>query len=323
MADRSLVPAVAAAPEANVTAVAPGWALLAVALLVALALLAAVLDGVVVARADAAPGGAARPWGEAARLLRQRRRTPVEADTLLWRTGGAGLLVAAALMVTVVPLGEWTLFDLDVGVVWFNAMDVVVWALVWLTGWGANSALSLVGGYRFLAQGLGYELPLMFALVAPATAASSLHVPTVAAAQEGLWFVVWMPVAFGVYLLGVAGFSVWGPMAPALGLDVAGGARAELSGVDRLVFELGRYALLAAGAAFAVPLFLGGGSGPVLSGWAWVLVKTVVVLTVLVLLRRRLPAARPDKFVEAGWLVLLPAVLVQDLVVAVVAAGRG
>lgn len=68
--------------------------------------------------------------------MRQRRRTIVAADTLLWRVGATGLIVAAMLMVTVVPLGRWTLFDLDVGVVWFNAMDVMVWALVWLAGWG-------------------------------------------------------------------------------------------------------------------------------------------------------------------------------------------
>ena len=266
----------------------------------------------------------ARPFGEAVRLMRQRRRTTVEADSLLWWIGGAGLVVTALLMVTVVPLGEWTIFDLDVGVMWFNAMDVMVWALVWLTGWGANSAHALVGGYRFLAHGLGYELPLMFALVAPAIAAESLNVGRVAAAQEdGLWFAVWMPVAFLVYCLGVVAFSVWGPFAPALGADVAGGVRAELSGVDRLVFEVGRYALLTAGAAFAVPMFLGGGAGPLLPGWTWVLVKTVALLLLFVWLRRRLPALRPDKFMELGWMVLLPAVLMQDLVVAVVAVWRG
>jgi NADH-quinone oxidoreductase subunit H len=310
-------------PDLSVIALAPGWALAALVILSGLAVLGAMLDGALSARASGASGGMARPFGEAARLMRQRRRTTVEADSLLWRVGGAGLLVTAALMVTVVPLGKWTIFDLDVGVMWFNAMDVLVWAVVWLTGWGANSAHSLVGGYRFLAHGLGYELPLMFALVAPAIAAESLNVGRVAAAQEGLWFAVWMPVAFLVYLIGVVAFSVWGPFAPAIGTDVAGGVRAELSGVDRLVFEAGRYALLAAGAAFAVPMFLGGGAGPLLPGGAWVLVKTVALLAILVSLRRRVPAFRPDKFMEVGWMVLLPAVLLQDLVVAVVAAGRG
>ncbi len=308
-----------------VTTVAPGWAVLAALLLAGLAAAVAVLDGVLTARAEGAPVRPAltRPLDETARLLRQRRRAPLSADTLLWRIGGGGLVVAALLMLAVVPLGEWVLSDLDVGVVWFNTMDVAVWALVWLTGWGANSAHSLVGGYRFLALALAYELPLMFALVAPAVAAASLNLGEIAAAQGSLWFVVWMPVAFVVYCLGVVAFSVWGPFTPPLGSDVAGGVLSELSGVDRLLVQAGRYALLAAGAAFAVPMFLGGGAGPLLPGWLWVLVKTVALLAGLVALRRHLPAVRPDLLMELGWVVLLPAVLLQDLVVAVVAAWKG
>jgi len=309
----------------EVTTLAGGWAFPAAVLLAAYAAGAVALDALIGARAEGLPRGPAltRPFDETVRLLRQRRRAPLSADTLLWRVGGGGLLVAALLMVAVVPLGDLVLSDLDVGVVWFNTMDVAVWALVWLTGWGANSAHSLIGGYRFLALALAYELPLMFALVAPAVAAASLNVGAVAAAQADLWFVVWMPVAFAVYCLGVLAFSVWGPFNPPAGRDLAGGVLVELSGVDRLLFQAGRYALLTAGAAFAVPMFLGGGAGPLLPGWAWVLVKTAVLLAVLVAARRRIPTVRPELFMEVGWVVLLPAVLVQDLVVAVVAAWRG
>jgi NADH-quinone oxidoreductase subunit H len=306
----------------ELTTVSGAWAPAAAALLGLLALFAASLDSTLSARASGVGGAVGAPVLEAARLMRQRRRTLVAADTLLWRIGCIGPVVVALLMIVVVPLGRWTLLDLDVGVMWFNAMDVMMWALVWLAGWGPNSVHSLVGGYRFLAHGLGYELPLMFALVAPAVAAASLRVGDVAAAQHDLWFVVWMPVAFVVYCLGVVAFSVWGPFAAALGADIAGGVTAELSGVDRLVFLAGRYALLVAGAAFAVPMFLGGGAGPLLPDWMWFLVKTVALLCVLVWLRRAVPVLRPDKFMEIGWVVLLPAVLLQDLVVAVIAIWR-
>ncbi|HMM94708.1 NADH-quinone oxidoreductase subunit H [Phycicoccus sp.] len=309
----------------SLTTVGPAGVLVWAAVLVALAVGAVVLDGLVDARAERVRlrPSLTRPLDETARLLRQRRRAPVSADSLLWRVGGGGLVVAALLMVAVVPLGDRVLSDLDVGLVWFNTMDVLVWALVWLLGWGANSAHSLIGGYRFLALALAYELPLMFALVAPAVGAASLDVGVVAAAQSGLWFVVWMPVAFAVYCLGVVAFSVWGPFALPAGRDIAGGVLAELNGVDRLLVQAGRYALLAAGALFAVPMFLGGGAGPLLPGWAWVPLKAAVLLAVLVGVRRRLPSLRPERFMEVGWVVLLPAVLVQDLVVAVVAAGRG
>lgn len=303
-----------------VSAAQAWWVVPAAVLLGGVALAAAGLDGVL---ADGCRSrGLAKPLAEAARLLRQRRRRTVAADLLLWRVATSALVPVALLMVTLVPLGRWTLFDSPVGVVWFNALDVLVWALVWLAGWGPNAVYGLVGGYRFLALALGYELPLMFALVAPAAAAGSLRVGDVVSAQTGLWYVVWMPVAFVVYGLGVLGFSVWGPLAAAVGGDLAGGALAELSGVDRLLFLAGRYALLAAGSAFAVPLFLGGGAGPLLPAWAWLLVKTLAVVAALVAVRRRLPALRPDKFVEAAWAVLLPVVLLQDLVVAVVVAGR-
>lgn len=306
----------------EISTVSPLWAVPAAVLVLGFAWAAAALDAALAPRSSAAAGGGwGRPVGEAARLLRQRRRTTVAADRPLWRLGGGGLLVAALLMVVVVPVGSWTLADLAVGVVWFNAMDVVVWAVVWLVGWGANSAHALVGGYRFLGQALAYELPLMFALTAPAVAAGSLRVADVAAAQSGLWFVVWMPVAFAVYCVGVVAFSVWGPFSAATGVDIAGGVLAELSGVDRLLVLAGRYALLVAGAAFAVPMFLGGGAGPLLPGALWVLVKTAALAALFVGLRRRVPTIRPDRFMEAGWMVLLPLVLLQVLVVAVISVG--
>lgn len=310
-------------PDGVLVTIPVGWAVLAGIVLCALAYFAVALDAVLAARERGVGSGWAAPLSRTARLLRQRRRTTVAADTLLWRVGGAGMFVGAFLMVAVIPVGRWVLADPDVGIVWFNVVDVMVWALVWLTGWGANSTHSLVGGYRFLAHGLAYELPLMFALVAPAIAAGSLGVGDVVAAQDGLWFVAWMPVAFVIYLVGVTGFSVWGPFAPALAADIAGGVLAELSAVDRLVFQAGRYLFLTAGAAFSVPLFLGGGAGPVMPGWAWMLTKTMVVLAVLVWLRRRIPLVRPDRFMEIGWMVLLPAAVAQDLLVSLIVVWEG
>lgn len=288
-----------------------------------LALLAAMFNAVLESRSRGAGLALSMPLRESARLLGQQRRTIAGADSLLWRIGGAGLVVAAFLQVIVVPVGEFVAADLSVGVVWFNAVDVALWALWWLLGWGANSLHSLVGGYRILAQVLAYELPLMFALTAPVVAASSLRVGDVVAAQNSTWFVVWMPVATVVYLLSVAAFSSWGPFATGFGADAATGVVAELSGVDRLVVLAGRYALLVSGAAFAVPMFFGGGSGPLLPEWSWVIVKTLVLTAGLVWLRRGLPILRPQRLAEVGWVVLIPLTLVQVLMVALIAASGG
>jgi len=316
------------APLAEVVAVtglalAAAVALTFVMLLVG-AVLAAALDGVLTAGVDGAPRvrAAATPVTESTRLLLQRRRSTVAADRLLWRIASAGLVIVPLLMVAAIPMGSGVLFDSAVGVVWFNTADIFVWALVWLLGWGANSVYGLVGGYRFLAQALAYELPLMFALTAPAVAAGSLQVRVIVEAQRDVWFVVWMPMAFLAVCVGVVGFSVWGPLGPAAGLDVAGGVLAELSGPDRLLVLAGRYLLLVAGSAFTAAVFLGGGAGPWLPSPAWMALKTVALLAVLVWVRRWLPLLRPDRFMEVGWMVLLPVTLLQVLVVALIAVGR-
>lgn len=299
---------------------APQWAALLVpALLFAFGYGAAAGTAMLRARAagTASMAELATPARESARLLVQRRRTIPGADTLLWRLGGALVPVAAVLAALVIPLGPAAVSDLSIGVVWFNAMETLMWAALWMLGWGANSVWGLVGGYRFLIQGLSYELPHMFALTAAALGAGSLRVSDIVAAQEQVWFAVLMPAAFAVYLVSALAMAFWGPFGTPVGRDLVGGATAELSGADRLVFRAGRYMFLAVVAAMAAPLFLGGDAGPLLPGWVWTLVKTAGVLALLVWLGHRLPAVRMDRFAEVGWVVLIPVTLLQVLVVAV------
>ena len=293
--------------------VAPWWgALVLIAVLAAFALGAAAFDAALAGR------GGTEPLRTVAGLLVQQRRTLTAADPLLWRAAGIALFMAAVLASMATPLGSRAVADPPIGIVWFNAMEVVAWAAVWLAGWGPNSAFGLVGGYRFVAQGLAYELPHMFVLTTAALGAGSLRIGDIVAAQQDVWFVVWMPVAFVVYLVSVPAMAFFRPFDHATGADVAGGATAELSGVDRLVFTAGQWLLLVSGAAMAVPLFLGGGAGPVLPGWLWSLVKTAAVLALLVWAGRRLPTIRMERFTELSWLVLVPATLLQALFVSFV-----
>jgi NADH-quinone oxidoreductase subunit H len=305
---------------------APLWSVLALpALLGILAVGAASLDSLLTARTAGRPATvaeAAAPLREVARLLVQQRRTTPASDTPLRRLGTASLLAAGLLASMVIPLGRHAVSDLSVGVVWFNAMEVIAWGALWLVGWGSNSVFPLIGGYRFIAQGIAYELPHMFTLITAALGAGSLRVGDIVAAQAGLWFVVWMPAAFAVFLLSALAMSFWGPFDQPVQADIAGGVQAELAGVDRLVFVAGRHLLLTAAAALAVALFLGGGQGPLLPPWLWSLVKTAAVLAALVWVRRRLPTIRMDRFEELSWMVLIPLTLVQALIVALVVLAR-
>ncbi|MEU8522438.1 NADH-quinone oxidoreductase subunit H [Streptomyces sp. NBC_01216] len=272
-----------------------------------------------VAAVDAGPSGSGR---RALALLVQQRRMVRASDVPLVRLGTGLLPVAAVLAAAVVPLGFRAVGDLPDGIVWFNAMEALAWAAVWLTGWGPNSTLSLIGGYRFLAQGLAYELPHMLAITTAALGGESLRVGAVVEAQDGVWFALWMPVAFGIYLSSALAMAFWGPFDQPVGTDTAGGAAVELCGVERLLFLGGRWLLFVVSAAFAVPLFLGGGNGPLLPGWAWTGIKTAAVLAFLLWVRRRMPTVRTERYVEVAWVVLTPLAVAQALVVALVVLGR-
>ncbi|MFC9863754.1 MULTISPECIES: complex I subunit 1 family protein [unclassified Streptomyces] len=306
---------------------APLWGVVLMPfVLVAAAVAAAGLDAAVTAVSQRGRAAVLRdllaPLSEALRLLGQQRRRTNAADIVFGRIGIGLVPVATVLAAAVLPWGFRAVTDPVVGIVWFNAMEALAWAAIWLAGWGPNSALSLIGGYRFLAQGLAYELPHMFALTTAALGAESLRVGDVVAAQQGLWFVVWMPAAFFVYLLSALAMAFWGPFGHPVGRDAAGGAVVEYSGADRLLLLGGRWLLLVVTASFSVPLFLGGGQGPLLPPWVWTLLKTAAVLVLLIGGRRLLPVLRMDRYMEFAWMVLVPLTLLQALFVAVVVLDR-
>lgn len=263
------------------------------------------------------------PLREALRLLLTQRTTTRMPDAIAWRVGGGTVAVAAVVAAGTVPLAPGVVVaDLPTGLVWWTAFMALLWVGVYLLGWGANSAHALVGGYRFVAQALAYEMPLAITVVTVGVLAESLQLGAVAAAQSGAWFAIAMPAGFAVYLVCAAAIAFYGPFATPVGADLAGGPLAELAGVDRLLVVGGRWLVLASTAAFAVPLFLGGGAGPLLPDVVWSLLKALGVLVVLVAARWGLPHLRMDRFEEVAWAVGIPLTFVQLAVVCTAVLAR-
>lgn len=297
-----------------------------IVVMLALAAIGATADAALQARAAGRAVTAndlAAPFRQTVRLLLVQPRTSRRPDRFLWRLGAGSVLVVSLVGSIVVPFGTWVVADLSIGVVWWTAFLAMLWVAVWLAGWGPNATQSLVAGYRFVAQALAYEMPLAITVISCALAAGTLRVSGISEAQQGLWYVVWQPLGAAVYLVCAMAIAFWGPLGQPIGRDLSGGVTAELAGVDRLVFAVGRWVALVAVSAFAVPLFLGGGAGPLLPDWLWSLLKTLVVLLVLVLARWRLPVIRVDRFEEFAWMVLLPVSLLQAFIVGVVVLVTG
>jgi NADH-quinone oxidoreductase subunit H len=265
-------------------------------------------------------GGRARsdlggPLREVALLLVQRRTRTERPDAPAWALAPAMLLGLAALGLAVVPLDrDLAAADAPSGFVVFAAAVAFVMVAVYLHGWSANAVFPLLGGYRFVAQALSYQMPFLLALLATALPAESLAIGDIVASQEPLWNVIRQPAGLPLFLVVAVGVSFWGPLNLPDGIDLAGGTRAEVSGVQLLLWEVGRYAVLVAVAAMGAAAFLGGWLGPWLPGPVWVVLKTLVLLALLVASRHLLARVRVETFVVVAWAVLIPLALANVLV---------
>ena len=249
----------------------------------------------------------------------QSRTTTERPDRPAWALAPALYLGLGAAGFAVVPLSR-TLVAADVegGLVLFGAVQALAVIPVFLNGWSSNSMLPLIGAFRFIAQALSYEMPNLLALLSVSVPASSLALDDIVASQHDLWNVVRIPLGLPLFLFAAAGLAFWGPVNLPDGADLAGGTRAETSGVHLVAWQVGRATMLVATAAMGAAAFLGGWLGPVLPGWAWMIAKTLLLLVLLVASRHVAARVRPERYVVISWVVLIPLALVNVLIAAAV-----
>lgn len=229
-------------------------------------------------------------------------------DTVLWVLAPAAYFGMAALGLSVLPLAErWAVADVRTGIVVLGSAEVLAMVAVYLHGWSSNSPFPLVGGYQFVAVGLSFIVLSMFVLIAAALPAESMSFGRIVASQDvGLWNVIRQPLGLPLFLVVGLSVSFYGPVNIADGNDLAGGTSAEVSGPSRLVWAVARRAMLTTYAVATAAVFLGGPIGPWLPGWAWVAVKSLVILVVLVWIGQRVGRIGVQRYVRLTWTVLLP-----------------
>lgn len=262
-------------------------------------------------RADLA-GAVLAPLARGGGLLAQERATTERPDAQAWALAPALLGALAAVGMAVVPFSPGVaVADVRAGIVLFGAAMALVMVAVYLQGWSANSVFPLIGGYRFAAQALSYEMLHMLVLIAVALPARSLGVGEIVESQAHTWNALRQPLGLPIYLVAAAGLSFWGPLRLPDAEDLAGGASAELSGPALLLWRVAQRAMLVAVATMGAAAFLGGWQGPALPGVVWLALKALSLLVVLIAARHLLARVPIARFVFVCWVVLIPLALVD------------
>ena len=252
------------------------------------------------------------PLRKAALLALQGTTTTERPDAPAWMLSAPLLLALSAAAVTTIPVTAGVaVADLPDGVVLYAAAMALVMVAVFVHGWGPNSVFPLIGGYRFAAQALSYQIALFLVLLAAALPARSLGVGDIVVSQHHLWNVLRQPLGLPIFLVTGVGLSFWGPLALPDAADLAGGTTLEASGRGLLAWRTARATLLTTTAAMGAATFLGGWQGPLLPGWLWMALKTLVLLAAFDVSGHLIPRVRLERFVAVAWLVLIPLALVD------------
>jgi len=220
---------------------------------------------------------------------------------------------------TVAGLNQGVIADINVGLLYVFAMgSLAVYGAV-LGGWASNNKYSLLGGLRLCAQMVSYELPLGLSVIGVLMLAGSLSLVDIVEAQKPMWFIVYQPLGFFLFLTSAFAECARTPFdLIECENELVAGFQTEYSSMKWALFMLGEYCHIIVASALVTTLFLGGWHGPFLPPIAWFVIKTFALVFFFIWVRGTFPRLRFDQLMALGWKVLLPLALANIVVTAVV-----
>jgi NADH-quinone oxidoreductase subunit H len=264
------------------------------------------------------PFGLFQPIADVAKLFFKEEFVPAEANKVIFHIAPMLAVIPALVTFAVVPFGPTDPFivtDVNVGLLVFLAMSSLgVYSIV-LGGWSSNNKYALLGGLRSSAQMISYELAMGLSTIGVLILAGSLSLVDIVHAQERVWFVVFQPVAFIIFMITALAETNRAPFdLPEAEAELVAGFHTEYSSMKFGLFFLGEFANVLAISCIAVTLFLGGWNGPWLPDalkFLWFFAKLAVLLFFFIWVRWTYPRLRYDQLMHLGWKVLLPISLVN------------
>ena len=242
---------------------------------------------------------------------------PPFSDRPVFVLAPAILMITILLTFAVIPFGpNFNVFDSNIGILFFlGNSSLGVYSIV-LGGWASNNKYSLIGAMRASAQMLTYEVFMGISMMGVVMMADSFSFQSIVLAQKGGWFIVPQFVGFVVFF--IAGLAETHRIPfdiPEAEGELVAGYHAEYSGMKFGMFFVGEYLGITLISAIMATMFFGGWLGPAfLPPVFWFLLKTLILISVFILLRAALPRPRYDQLMELGWKILLPLALLNLLI---------
>jgi NADH-quinone oxidoreductase subunit H len=268
------------------------------------------------------PFGLFQTIADAIKMFLKEDWIPPFADKAVFILAPCIINLTALLAFAVIPFAPGVqIADLSVGLLFLMAMSSLGVYSVTLAGWASNNKYSLLGGMRASAQMLAYEVYMGLSLMGVVLMAGSLNIGEIVKAQEGMWFC--LPQFFGMILFFIAGTAETHRLPfdlPEAEAELVAGFHAEYSSMKFGMFFIGEYVGVTLISLLTVLLYFGGWAGPLFGApdyltpfiqFGWLALKTLVLISLFILMRASLARPRYDQLIEFGWKIMLPLALLN------------
>jgi NADH-quinone oxidoreductase subunit H len=260
------------------------------------------------------------------KMISKEDIVPSGADPWLFQLGPIlAVMPAIAAMSALVFWPGFGLLDMNHGLFYIFAFQTLIPLAFAVIGWSCASKFTLMGGLRAAAQLISYEIPMLLAALGVVMAAGSMRFSTIIAAQSGVWYIVKQPVGFAIFLVAILAEMNRTPFdLPEAESELVAGYMTEYSGMKFGFVQLAEYSVLLVGSYLISALYLGGWNMPFLpASWIWLALKIVILMTCTMWFRGTFPRLRVDTLTQLSWKWLLPAALVNIMLVAGLALALG
>jgi NADH-quinone oxidoreductase subunit H len=241
-------------------------------------------------------------------------------DRVLFFAAPAVSLSAVVLSFLVIPYAgtfstlpgpQW-----NVGLFFYLVVLDYVAVALFMAGWGANQEKGTEAALMSGAQLISYIVPLGFSVTGVVMAAQTLSASDAIYSQRHLWYIVWQPLGFAIYIVSAMAQTYRFPANLPLRPDA--NALVEYEGAAGAFMKLALHGIWFAAASMAVVLFLGGFRGPLLPGVVWFVLKVLAVLFLMAWLGTRFKRLTLSQVVRGAWLIMIPASIVNVLIIGVI-----
>ena len=267
------------------------------------------------------PFGLLQPIADLLKLLIKEDIVPRVADRIVFTAVPILMVMPLILVLAVVPFAKNTyLADLNIAVLYIIAVPSITTIAIFMAGWASGNRYALFGAMRGVAMLISYEVPAVLALVGVVLIAGSMSMTDIVNGQS-IPFLLVQPLGAFLFLVGISAELNRTPFdIVEAESELVAGFHTEYGGIKFALIQLAEFGAVLTTSGIMATLFLGGWSGPFLSGQLgalWFLLKVLFFVFLFVWIRATFPRLRIDQIMAFAWKFMFPLALLNVLVTAV------